>query len=202
MLVGSTNGKLHQSREEISNTKAKELWQEMRQGSPAAFELLFRAYYADLYDFGIKTIHSGEIVTDALQELFIYIWQKKEKLKDVNSVRAYLLTSLRNKLVNIYKKQQTLLNKNELWQQEQTAFVFSTEEKQIDMETEQENKKRLIKAMDGISAREREALYLKTYQNCSYNEIAKIMQVNGQVARNYVCQALKKLRKQFTEKII
>ena len=45
-----------------------------------------------------------------------------------------------------------------------------------------------------ISEREREALYLKTYQDCSYRDISQIMEISEQVARNYVCGALKKLR--------
>ena len=194
MLVNLTNDKLHQSREVLPNSKAKELWLEMQQGSKAAFELLFKCYYADLYDFGMKKIHSKEMVSDALQDLFIYIWQKKENLSEVKTVRSYLLTSLRNKLVNVIQNRKIKLNKTDQWQKEQVSFALSSEDNQIDFEHEQERKKLLHEAIQSVSEREREALYLKTYQDCSYRDISQIMEISEQVARNYVCGALKKLR--------
>ena len=52
----------------------------------------------------------------------------------------------------------------------------------------------LKSAFKQIPERMREALYLKTYQQLTYKEIALIMRVRPQVARNYVSEAFKRLR--------
>jgi len=52
----------------------------------------------------------------------------------------------------------------------------------------------LQQALNKIPSRMREALYLKTYQGLSYKEIAVVMKMSSQVARNYVSEAFHRLR--------
>ncbi len=49
--------------------------------------------------------------------------------------------------------------------------------------------------MDKLSARQREIIYLRFYHNMSYEEISDVMQINYQVCRNLLSQAIKSLRK-------
>lgn len=81
----------------------------------------------------------------------------------------------------------------------QTTEAFSFEDLIVFAEKDKAEKRVLKNAVKKIPARMREALYLKTYDGLSYREIADIMQVRPQVARNYVSEAYRRLRKLLTK---
>ena len=70
----------------------------------------------------------------------------------------------------------------------------SVEEEFVENETEIIRYRQLNMAMDTLSPRQREAIYLKFISELSYNEIGLIMKLNYQSARNLVFRALEKLR--------
>jgi RNA polymerase sigma-70 factor (ECF subfamily) len=74
-------------------------------------------------------------------------------------------------------------------------FVWSHETFLISEQEDEEKKIRLLKAIEQLSGRQKEIVYLKYYQNLSYDEICDIMNINYQVARNLLYQAIKSLKK-------
>jgi RNA polymerase sigma-70 factor (ECF subfamily) len=64
----------------------------------------------------------------------------------------------------------------------------------IHQQESDEKKQRVIKALEGLSHRQKEIIYLKYYQNLSYEEVSEIMNINYQVARNLLYQAIKSLK--------
>ena len=57
-----------------------------------------------------------------------------------------------------------------------------------------ENHQQLQQALQQLSDRQREAVYLKYEKGLSYDEICTIMDINYQSARNLVATAIKSLR--------
>jgi len=82
------------------------LWGRMREGEEQALAALFRRHYALLYDYGVKLSRQEELVKDSIQEVFAYIWEKRENLAAVDSVRAYLLVALRRHLLKSLERNQ------------------------------------------------------------------------------------------------
>jgi RNA polymerase sigma-70 factor (ECF subfamily) len=52
----------------------------------------------------------------------------------------------------------------------------------------------VVHAINQLSNRQKEIVYLKLYQQLSYEEVSEIMQINYQAARNLFYQAIKSLR--------
>lgn len=172
----------------------RRLWREIKAGSPAALEELFRSSYALLYDYGLKLCGDDELVKDAIQEVYAYIWEKRDRLSVPDSVRAYLLAAERRLLLKMLKSNTRLGEVEKEFGGEQARTAFSAEDLIIDAETKEAEQDNLRQAFDSIPVRMREALYMKTYDNLSYREIAEIMAISSQVARNYVSEAFKRLR--------
>ncbi len=170
------------------------LWEQMKNGNEHALEILFKRHYPMLYDYGIKLANNQEFVKDSIQEVFAYIWEKRETLSAIDSVPPYLMISMRRKLFDFIKKEN---RQNDSYQYLEYTFpqsTFSTEELWIINEEEEERKKTLKTALSKIPPRMSEALYLKKFSGLSYKEIASIMNVSPQVARNYVSEAFQRLR--------
>ncbi|MFQ5603525.1 MAG: RNA polymerase sigma factor [bacterium] len=174
--------------------KERQLWERLKKGDAQALEFLFRAYYSHLFDYGVKLAREQELVKDAIQEIFSYIWEKRRNLSAVDSIKAYLLVSLRRLLLNTLSKQRRQKTAHHEFTMEQIADVFSLEDLIIFAEQEASEQKRLQGAFKEIPARMREALYLKMYDNLTYKEIAVIMNVRPQVVRNYLSEAYHRLK--------
>ncbi len=172
----------------------KQIWNSFRKGDPEALAKIFNTNYASLYNFAFTICHNEELVKDSIQELFAYLWEKRNRLAEVSSIRLYLFTSLQRLLLKELKKSKAKEEKNKILMDELPKDAFSAQDLLIFKESNEQIKIKLKYALDQIPERMREALYLKTYNNFSYKEISKIMNISSQVARNYVSQALRRLR--------
>jgi len=165
-------------------------WEAFRKGDREAFATLFRNHYPALYRYGCKFTTDAQQLEDAIQELFIELWKSNSR-NTVVSVRSYLLKSLKYKLLRgNSKKRQTLLPVDGDW-----GFEWSHENFLIAAQETEEKRQKVLKAVDQLSPRQKEIVYLKYYQNLSYDELGDVMNINYQVARNLLYQAMKMLKK-------
>jgi RNA polymerase sigma-70 factor (ECF subfamily) len=166
------------------------LWESFRKGDKDAFAALFREHYSTLYKFGNKFTSDTELLEDCIQELFVELWQAKSQAP-VLSVKAYLLKSLKYKLLKAFRKNGKVLP---LQEHGEVPFELSHENFMISQQESQEKKQMVIEALGKLSHRQKEIIYLKYYQNLSYEEVSEIMNINYQVARNLLYQAIKSLK--------
>ena len=166
------------------------LWEQFRKGDKEAFAALFRAYYEPLFRFGGKFTRDTELLEDSIQELFIELWQAKSEAP-VLSVKAYLLKSLKYKLLKNFRRKGRVLP---LSDSNEIIFEWSHENFLISQQESAEKKQRVLDALNRLSSRQKEIIYLKYYQNLSYEEVSEIMNINYQVARNLLCQAIKSMK--------
>jgi RNA polymerase sigma factor (sigma-70 family) len=169
------------------------LWESFREGDREAFATLFSTHYELLYRYGGKFTTTSSILEDCIQELFVELWQAKTRTPVV-SVRAYLLKSLKYKLLKAYRKSRVVVPIGS----EEGRFEWSHESFLIAGEEDAEKKRRVLRAMEQLSHRQKEIIYLKYYQNLSYEEVSEIMNINYQVARNLLYQAIRSLKTRLT----
>ena len=82
-----------------------------------------------------------------------------------------------------------------LKENEDDYFEFSHEMFLINRYEDEQRLKKIANAINQLPARQKEIIYLKIYKGLSYEEISEIMEINYQVVRNLLCQALKTFRK-------
>jgi RNA polymerase sigma factor (sigma-70 family) len=164
------------------------LWESFRNGDRDAFATLFRRHYDGLYRYGCKFIGNPDQLEDSIQELFLELWQSKSRTP-VASVRAYLLKSLKYKILKTYRQRRLLPIVDD-----NIVFEWSQEDRIIAGERDAENRDKVLKALGRLSNRQKEIVYLKYFQNLSYEEIGEVMNINYQVARNLLYQSIKSLK--------
>lgn len=180
-----------------------ELWKSFLNGNLKAWEQIFKLFYKDLYGYGIKLSARPELTKDCIHELFVVLWDRREYLDEVKSIKAYLLASLRRSLLKkIQKKRKHYV----AWDGEidsPEGIQFSPEEVIIRDEIKANKKSALYDAIDSLPDRQKEVIYLKYFNGMSYDEIEEILSINYQSIRNHIYRAVKRLRKimedQFSE---
>src|SRR5690625_3065842 len=75
------------------------LWDSFVGGDIDAYEKLFNLFYNDLYRYGLNLSPRQDLVRDNIHTLFVDMWDRKEFLGDVKSVKAYFLASLRRRIL-------------------------------------------------------------------------------------------------------
>ena len=171
------------------------LWASMRSGDESAFEELYRRYFQVLFGYGKRVTQDENLVNDTIQDLFVDLWRTRHSLSQAQSVRFYLFSSLRRKIHRSIK--QDHLNSEDLdavseeflpTQISPEASFSNSEE--LFIQTEQLNS-----WLSQLPPRQNEALVLRYYHNLEYAEIAAILHIKEQTARNLVQKALFILRK-------
>lgn len=170
------------------------LWERYKSGDQNAFGQLFQKHYPSLFQFGMKITNNTILLEDTIQELFIELWQNK-KQTEVLSVKAYLLKALKYKLMRSLKKRNGT-SSGDL--QDDMLFELSHETFLVEQQENEERKKIVTNAFQQLSNRQKEIIYLKFYQDLSYEEVSEIMNINYQVARNLLYQSVKALKKILT----
>jgi RNA polymerase sigma factor (sigma-70 family) len=164
----------------------------MLAGDRNALEFLYRQYVQLLYDYGLKISKDPALTEDAIQNLFIDIWEKRDKLNQTTNVRAYLLLSMRRRLIRSLSKQQ----KNTPFDnQEQHFFLEADPESDwISRESTDERMIRLQTALQQLNAQQKEILFLKYHRGLKSQEIAEILEIRDQSVRNALYRTLQKLK--------
>ncbi|WP_324680713.1 sigma-70 family RNA polymerase sigma factor [Hymenobacter sp. GOD-10R] len=172
----------------------RQQWDDFRGGDQQAFAQLFLRYYERLFTYGCKLAADEELVKDCLQELFQKLWQRRQHLGAVTSLQSYLFIALRRQVGDALQRSKA---QQRLAAEPEFEITYSHEDFLISEQLSQEQNEKLQRALNKLSKREREALYLKFFDGFSYEKIAEIMGVNVQSIRNLIYQALQALRKVF-----
>lgn len=179
----------------IGNNDDGQLWSDLKRSDEVAFAKLYRRYVAVLYSYGKKIVRNDEIVEDAIQDLFIDLWQMRERLSDLESARFYLFRSLRRKIHREYIKK-NLPSKDWLNTDESDLPVtHSWEEDMINAEMGRMEKNNIQDLLKQLPARQSEAIMLYYYEDFTIAQIAEILVINEQSARNLIQRGLIKLRR-------
>ena len=122
--------------------------------------------------------------------MFIELWKSSSRTTVV-SIRSYLLKSLKYKLLRANRKKRDTL----LAVEGEFGFEWSHETFLIASQESEEKRQKVLKAVEQLSPRQKEIIYLKYYLNLNYDELGDVMGINYQVARNLLYQAMKMLKK-------
>ncbi|MBO9154056.1 RNA polymerase sigma factor [Chitinophaga sp. GCM10012297] len=167
------------------------LWRRFKQGDQKAFEALFLHHHRPLFQYGSKMLRDRQVLDDCIQELFLELWDTRERLTDVVSVRAYLFRALKFKLARAIKKRAA---HSELSEEGTELLAFSYETELIARQTDADQRERLLRSVRQLTRRQQEVIYLRFYNQMSYEEISVTMDISYQAVVNLVSQALKALR--------
>jgi RNA polymerase sigma factor (sigma-70 family) len=168
----------------------QELWDNLRQGNEGALACIHRNYYKSLFRYGLKLSQDAALSEDCIQDLFVSLWSSRERIKAVQSIKLYLFTSYRRLILQRKKTEQRAFTR--LFYQ--PDVVFSSEEIVVRSEVDQETTQNLIILLNTLPKRQKEALYLRYYEDLSFSEVAQLMDVSYQSVLNHIQRALNNIR--------
>lgn len=161
-------------------------------GDDKAYSAIYNLFAKDLYAFGLSLRANTELIEDAIHDIFVDIYAHRQNLEHVDNLKFYFIAAFRNRLFYLIKKESKTTEITEA--NFQGMNVKDYQEELIERESETEKQLLLKRLFGELNEHQREALYHRFVEGLSCDEIAELMNINYQSAKNLIHRAIKKLK--------
>jgi len=166
-------------------------WEEVLQGDTRAYAQVHELLHPVLYRYAGAMLNDEELAADVIQELFIKLWFKKERIGPLQHVRAFFFTALRRQALNQLRSLRHL----QIIVPGEPDIAFSPEDIIIEEEQESAQRDKIVAYLASLPKRQREVIYLRYYEALSYQEVATVMGINYQSVINLSHKGILQLRR-------
>ncbi len=160
-------------------------------GDTQAFSLFFNYHWGQVYGTGLRLTKSVEKAEDLAQEIFLKIWEQRERLADITNPDDYIFIVSRNFILDFLRKRvfdteniETLID---YFEDPAVNVVQKMEYKELE-ET-------LKAAVDGLSGKVKEVFMLSRFDGLTHEQIAQQLGITVNSSKTYIVRALQEIRK-------
>ena len=177
----------------VDNNFLAGVWSRFKAGDKEAFAILYNQLVDKLYSYGTKFCNDEEAVKDALQELFLELFLKREKVNIApENLKYYLLVALKRNLTKRMQANRKI--SRDFNQAGDFEPQYSIEFQMIELEKNAEMHSKVMNALSQLTAKQKEVIYLRFNESMEYEEIAGILEITIESVRKQVHRALKSVR--------
>ncbi|GGI23377.1 RNA polymerase sigma factor [Pedobacter mendelii] len=169
------------------------IWKDIQNGDAEAMKILYRECYQDLYAYAFRILSDKEKIKDCLHEIFCELWENRNKVGDIEYIKAYLRTCVRNRIFKEIKdssRTENIENINEGLQ----YSVLSYEQLLIESQFLENRRLKIWDAVNKLTPTQREIISLKFYENLSYQAISIQLKLKPRTVYNHVYGAICSLK--------
>ena len=152
-----------------------------------AFKLLYKLYWRKLYNIAHFYTQSEQDAEDIVQDVFISIWSRREKLSLRGPLENYLVRSTKYTAFFYLKIKQK--RSTDYGLQGPVASANSTEEYIY----YKDMKAYISSLFESVSKKTQEIFYLSRFDGLTYPEISKKLDISVKTVEYHISVALKRL---------
>lgn len=162
-------------------------------GDEAAFDALFRTWYAPLVRYALG-FAKGDLAAaeELVQNAFAKLWAQRETLDLQHSIKAYLYRMVHNQALNEIRSQRT----HERYKAHQTRQMADEVEPPKD---DPELGKRVLTVLEALPKQCRQVFELSRFEALKYREIADQLGISIKTVESHMGKALRVLRQELAE---
>ncbi len=161
----------------------------LREGSVEAFDRLYNLYYRRIYGYCLGFTKSRKDTEDIVQEVFIKLWLTREDINSTKSVRNYLFSIARNKLISVFRS-----NIYSPYFEDYLDYCDTLGREDHCMIEYKEFVSAVEKGISLLPPMQQRIVRLSKFANMSNQDIANLFNISVQTVKNQLVTALKKIR--------
>ena len=168
----------------------KRLLRDVSSGDEDAYQKLYLQYKDDIYKLVLRYVKSPQLSQDLTQDIFLKVWEKREKLSQVEFSRSYLRSFARNYTVSALEgasKSRAVLG--EIMRQKHSGTTLHD-----DVVLEREYRDFVHRTLNNLSPRSREIFVRCRENGQTYEEVAEALGISRSAVRKHMVQSLQKFR--------
>jgi RNA polymerase sigma-70 factor, ECF subfamily len=191
--------RISEPRVSTPEANGEDLLKRIRAGDEHAFGAIFEAYHTGLVRFATAHLRKPEEAEDVVHDIFLRLWDEPALLQGVRSVRTYLFTAVRNRVIDVLRRQKTRRRWLDPWSAavvadrsriaevpDPSASADPTELSELDAA--------IRDAIAALPERCRASFLLCRDQGLSYAEAAEVMGVSPATVKTQMARALASMR--------
>lgn len=176
---------------DLSSDEIERLTNRIRKGDRDAFSNLFLKLYEPLTKFAWRYLRSKHIAEEVVQDVFMDIWEGRDRLDPQKNVRSYLYQSVKNKALNQLKHKKIAEEHNMKIEWLNSSPEF--QEHQLDEGSKFVKAAR--KSIEELPEGARQIYKLSRKDGLTYKEIAEVLEISPKTVESQMSRALKILRR-------
>lgn len=174
-----------------------ELLTALKNGSESAFTDLYNRYHRGIYMYVLDFVKRPQLAEDIVHEVFMKLWESRERITITTSLTAYLYRISRNKGIDALKKisKDTALRQEVLeWMYPELAGVESEAKMISQYETLYQS------AIAELTPQRQKIFILCKEKGKTYEEVATELGISRNTVKEHMVHSLRFLRNYFAEK--
>ncbi|WP_373492570.1 RNA polymerase sigma factor [Aquiflexum sp.] len=177
-----------------SRHSEQELLVLLRQGDINAFDELYEQYVKKMMAFALTFFPNKELAQDAVQDIFIRVWEKRKDLDDSKNFKTYLFQAVKFYMYNYIRDKKASCTFEEI--PEDYLLVENKIEDDLTYEVLKESAFNLI---DKLPKVQQEVFRLNKIEGLSSTEIATIMKLSKRTIEHHIYLASKTMKKEMLQ---
>jgi RNA polymerase sigma-70 factor (ECF subfamily) len=162
-----------------------------------AFTTLYNQYFNAVNLFVLRFVKSPQLSEDITQEVFIKIWEGRDKLAEIKSFKAWLFTVARNHTLNILKK-----ISNESAGMGEVLKNYKQQHNPVeDTIVESEYMQQLNEILNSLPPKTREVFRLCREEQKSYDEVIQILGISRSAVKKHMVRSHKAFKENINGKL-
>lgn len=167
----------------------------LKEGSQAAFEMLFKTYYRPLCAYAFSFLQDKDEAEEIVQSTFITFWDRRHSIEIESSLKAYLYRMVRNGCLNALRHTKV----KQLHATEQIHSAEVSYESVSQSVVAGELDERIQAALQALPEQCRLVFQLSRFEDLKYQEIASQLNISVKTVENHMGKALRIMRTQLRE---
>ncbi|MDN5216734.1 sigma-70 family RNA polymerase sigma factor [Fulvivirgaceae bacterium BMA12] len=171
----------------MDRSHERKLVENLKTGCKSSFQKLFDIYHKKIYNISRKMGLSQENAEDVVQELFLFIWSKREILNPDHSFNAFLQIISKRLVFKQIKSEVNKVSFNAYLQQYGMAIDNQTDDYIVFSDLEAYSQK----GLDNLSEKRKQIFMLSKQHGLSNDEIAEKLNISKRTVENQLYRATK-----------
>jgi RNA polymerase sigma-70 factor (ECF subfamily) len=165
----------------------------LRKRDKEAFSMIYRKYHRYLYALAMKYLKNTYLAEDAVQHVFVKLWESTHDIHIEVNLKNYLYTMTKNYILNYIRdnKEKVTLS------YEQAQFDLPEEEDILRAMEERQMQELLYRGIDQLPPQKKEVCRRKLETDDSNQQIAEKMGISVHTVKSHYQESLKLLRGYF-----
>ncbi|WP_346318427.1 RNA polymerase sigma-70 factor [Chitinophaga sp. YIM B06452] len=159
-------------------------------GDQDAFHAIYYHYAPRLYGKLLKTLHSEDLASEILQEVFLTIWQKRALIDPSRSFRSYLFKIADNLAIELFRRS----NRSQAVMDRLLAASIDHYTHTEEWLEQKEKAGLLHKAIEALPPQRKTVFILCKLEGKSHEEVARMLDISPSTVNNHIVKAMQSLR--------
>jgi RNA polymerase sigma-70 factor (ECF subfamily) len=156
-----------------------------------AFDQIYELYSHKLFSFVFRILKDETEADDVVQEVFVKIWESREKLGDYKLLNSYIFTIAYNNSIDLIRKK---INNNKYLEHLKISATINFTPSIVSQIEFDELNNEVEKLIVKLPERQKQVYLLHREEGLTYPEIAERLGISKNTVENHMVKALKYLR--------